>query len=177
MICMDATQRFLVSTLLSSALLAAVTDARALDREWRAGGGVGAAHLGDAGFGPSLNLHGAYGLSDLFDLNLELLGSRHRTSGSADVLSAAAGISYKIDVFQWIPYVQLAGGLYYYGGDGGPNGESGLEPGASVGLGLDYLFSRSFSLGVLLREHASFSDGLSFPYLSGNLRAAYRWGW
>jgi hypothetical protein len=151
--------------------------AAAFEREWRVGLGGGLAAVDEVGLGPALDVHGAYGLSDLFDVNLELLGSRHRADGSTDVLSAAAGMSYKIDVFQWIPYVEVAGGLYYYGGDGGPNGEKGVEPGASAALGLDYLVSRSFSLGLQVRQHASFSDGLSLPYLTSTLRAAYRWGW
>lgn len=163
------------------AALVAVTlgagSASAFERQWRVGGGLGAAHLDGAGFAPALGAHAAYGLSDMFDVHLELLGSRHRASGSTDVLSAAAGLSYKVDVFQWIPYIVVTGGAYHYGGDPGPNGEEGVEAGVALGVGLDYLASRELSLGVQLRQHTSFADGLSFPYLSGLLRAEYRWGW
>jgi hypothetical protein len=169
--------RALVSflALVAAASTASVTEA--FEREWRVGGGAGIATLDDAGLGPSVDVHAAYGLTDMFDVNLDMLGSRHRGDASTDVFSASLGAAYKIDILEWIPYVVVEAGAYHYGGDPGPNGEEGLVPGASIGLGLDYLVSRSFSLGLMLRQHTSFSDGLSFPYLSANLRADYRWGW
>lgn len=151
--------------------------AAASERQWRIGGGAGVAALRGSTAGPAIDGHAAYGLSDLFDVHLELLGSRHFKGEDTTVFSASAGLSYKVDVFQWVPYVGLFGGYYWYGGRPGPNGESGHEAGASIGAGLDYLISRELSLGAQIREHASFTDGLSFPYFNASLRAEYRWGY
>jgi hypothetical protein len=169
--------RALVPALIVVTLVGLEGSAAAFERQWRLGGGAGIAALDDAGIGAAVDAHAAYGLSDLFDVNVELLGSRHFEDPERNVLSASAGMSYKIDVFQWVPYLVLLGGLYHYGGEGGPNGERGFEPGASIGIGLDYLFSRKLAMGAQFRQHTSFSDGLSFPYLSATLRAEYRWGW
>jgi hypothetical protein len=169
--------RSIVSLLWVIGLLTIQQSSAAYERQWRVGGGLGLATLQGAGLGAAIDTHGAYGLSDMFDVHIELLGSRHTRETDFNVLSASTGVSYKIDVLQWIPYVILMGGVYHYGGEGGPNGERGIEPGASVGGGLDYLFSRDLAVGAQLRQHASFTDGLSFPYFSATLRAEYRWGW
>jgi hypothetical protein len=159
-------------------------DAEAFERPWRVGGGIGVETLPGSDIGPALGVHTAYGVSDYFDLHLEILGSQHGGVDATRIGSASLGISYKIDVFQWIPYVGVSAGAYYYDGTPGPHGEHGFEPGASVGGGLDYLFSRSFSMGAALRQHSSFRGGLSFsPCWAGVcaaltilLRAEYRWG-
>lgn len=150
--------------------------AQAFEKQWRVGGGAGLATLRHAPVGPALDLHGAYGLNDMFDAQLELLWSRHGGADGTDILSASAGLSYKIDVFEWVPYVGLLGGYYHYLGAPGPDGESGPEPGASIVLGLDHLFTRNFSMGAQVRWHASFADGVAFPYFNALLRAEYRWG-
>jgi hypothetical protein len=179
---MNSLRRIRTPGLLGAALVLALglssSAAGAFERQWRLGGGLGGATLDGAGLGPAVGVHGGYGLSDMFDLQLELVGSRHRgQDAETDVVSASAGISYKVDVFEWIPYVLLTGGAYHYGGDVGPNGEAGLQAGASVGVGLDYMWSRAFAVGVQLRQHTSFSDGVAFSYRTGLLRAEYRWGW
>jgi hypothetical protein len=70
----------------------------------------------------------------------------------------------------------LLGAVYVFDGAPGPNGEAGPELGGSVFGGLDYLFSRGFATGVQVREHATFTDGLSFPYFSATLRFEHRRG-
>src|SRR3954470_12003559 len=78
--------------------------ARAFEREWHVGGGVGfTAYPSYYGLGPSLGLHAAYGLSDVFDLKLELLGASHSYQANAASpsergasYSAVAGLSYKL---------------------------------------------------------------------------------
>jgi hypothetical protein len=151
--------------------------ARATEQEWRAGGRAGIAVLSKTGVEPALGLHGAYGINDIFDATVEVLGSHHVSGSGTDVLSASAGIAYKIDVFQWIPYVALLGGWYGYGGAPGPHGEHGSEFGASIQLGVDYLVMRELSLGADVRWHASFHDGFSVPLFTTTLGAEYRWGW
>lgn len=157
--------------------------AHAFERQWHLGGGLGIATLeGSAsGVNPAVGLYAAYGLSDIFDARLELLGSSHSLGGRrTQILSASAGLAYKIDIIQWVPYVDLLVGYYGFSGGPSPLGHYG-EPGASLGLGLDYSFSRDFAMGGQLRYHAllrnppqSLSDA---PYFSVLLRAEYRWGW
>ncbi|HEX4335665.1 MAG TPA: hypothetical protein VH062_07095 [Polyangiaceae bacterium] len=151
--------------------------ARAGDDEWHAGGRLGVVHVAKTGFEPAVGLHGAYGLSDMFDATVEVLGSHHVGSSGTDLLSATAGVAYKLDVFEWIPYVAALAGYYGYAGAPGPHGEHGSEFGASVQLGVDYLPMRELALGADVRWHASFHDGVNVPIYSATLGAEYRWGW
>jgi hypothetical protein len=157
--------------------------ASAFERQWHFGGGIGAASYEgtEGGISPALGLHAAYGLSDMFDARVELLGSHHTSSDdeSLDVFSAAAGVTYKLDVIEWIPYIGLLAGYYYFNGE--PEPEFQHDFALSAQLGLDYAWSRSFGLGVALRYHGfmldaprSFTDA---AYFTGLLRAEYRFGW
>jgi hypothetical protein len=157
-------------------VVASAAPAHGFERQWRVGGGGGIAALSGASAGPAISAHAGYGISDMFDWNSELLASRHVGGDATTVISFGTGLSYKIDVFEWIPYVGLMGAGYVFDGAPGPNGESGLEAGGSVFGGLDYLFTRGFAAGVQIREHATFTDGLSFPYFSATLRFEHRWG-
>jgi hypothetical protein len=161
------------------------------EEEWHLGGRAGVGVLSGLGAGPAVGVHGAYGLSDMFDVTLELMESHHfggaltepapgkvpRQKDATDVLSASAGLSYKVDVFEWIPYVTALAGYYAYLGEPGPHGEHGSEFGASIQLGLDYLPMRELAIGADVRWHASFVDGFSFPLFTATLGAEYRWGW
>jgi hypothetical protein len=149
----------------------------AAEGEWHAGGRAGAAFMSGTGAEPALGLHGAYELGDMFDAKLELLGAHHVGDKGTDVLSATAGLAYKIDVFEWIPYAALLAGYYNYAGQRGPHGEAGSEFGAAIQLGLDYLPARDFAVGAEVRFHTSFDDGLNWPFISATLGAEYRWGW
>jgi len=169
----------LVATLLGS------SPASAFERQWHLGGGLGVASFagGEANIGPALGVHGAYGLSDMFDLRGELTGSTHTLDDGRrlNLYSASIGLAYKIDVLEWIPYVGLLVGSYIFSGDGKPANQSGGFIGVSTMLGIDYALSRSFGLGLQLRYHGglydpptSLTDG---AYFTGLLRAEYRWGW
>ncbi len=100
------------------------SQARAFEREWHVGGGVGITFFPNYyHVGPSLGLNAAYGISDVFDLKLELLGSYHSYSASsaapsehAEPYSAVAGLSYKLDVLQWIPYGAVLVGFQHIAG-------------------------------------------------------------
>jgi hypothetical protein len=144
--------------------------------EWQASAKAGVGVLGGRP-GPALDLRGAYGLSDMFDVVLDVYGSRHGGSAATDVFGATAGVAYKIDVFEWIPYVALLAGYYDYAGTRkGPNGEHGSLPGASVRVGLDYLVTRELALGAELGGHADVDHGFHAPLWSATLGAEYRWG-
>ncbi len=163
----------------------APTQARAFEREWHVGGGVGVATYPNYyGAGPSLGLNAAYGISDVFDLKLELLGSSHSYSpGSGSPTehgasySAAFGLSYKLDILQWIPYGAALVGYQHVAGPL-PVSEPFRRDDALLALivGLDYAATRSFGLGVSVRADfllSTFDEGEAFTPM---LRAEYHWG-
>jgi hypothetical protein len=169
-------QLVLIAVCVGGGLGVAPLGAAAADQEWHAGVRAGVASLAGQGVGPAIGVHGAYGLGDMFDVTAELLGSRHGGASGTDVLSASAGLAYKIDVLQWIPYVAVLGGYYHYGGAPGPDGERGSEVGASAQIGIDYLVMRQLAIGADVRWHASFHGGMDIPLVSATLGAEYRWG-
>jgi hypothetical protein len=159
--------------------------ARAFEREWHLGGGLGVtAYPHNYSAGPALGLNAAYGVSDVFDVKLELLGSLNGYQENAqsprehaEPFSAAAGLSYKLDVLQWIPYGALLVGYQHVAGRL-PVGEPFRRDDALVALvlGLDYAATRSFGLGASIRSDlrvSSLGQGQSFTPM---LRAEYHWG-
>ncbi|MEI9949603.1 MAG: hypothetical protein WDO74_11645 [Pseudomonadota bacterium] len=73
-----------IGILCGAAACLAPRHARAFEREWHVGGGVGlTAYPHYYSAGPALGLNAAYGISDVFDLKLELLGSSHSYSASS----------------------------------------------------------------------------------------------
>jgi hypothetical protein len=133
--------------------------------------------LVEKNLGWALGAHGAYALSDMFDLELELFGTRNGSSldKSTDVLAATAGVAYKIDILRWIPYVGALGGYYHWGGAPGPHGQSGGAAGGSLQVGLDFLLTREVALGVDFRVHFSFEEEFHTPFQTLMLGAEYRW--
>jgi outer membrane protein with beta-barrel domain len=167
----------LVAALAACAVTALASPAAfATDEEWHAGARAGIAVLSKTGVEPAFGAHGAYGINDWFDATVEVLGSTHVSGSGTDVFSASGGIAYKIDVFQWVPYVALLAGWYGYWGTPGPHGEHGSEFGASIQAGVDYLVLRELAVGADVRWHASFHDGFSVPLFTTTLSAEYRWG-
>ena len=172
----------LVGVALATSLVS--SRAGAFERQWHVGGGLGAGFFADSNTsaGPALGLHAAYGLSDMFDVEIEGLGALHWRGGEPlDLLGVSAGIAYKVDVLSWIPYVGVGLGYYHLRGASLPGALRGDELGLSVDLGLDYALMRSFALGAELRYLGFLSDPMSSlgdaPYFCGLLRAEYRWGY
>jgi hypothetical protein len=160
----------------------AAPDARGFEREWHLGGGLGAATANAYGFGPAVNLYAAYGLSDVFDLRLELAGSRHvvteldaanQTVQQAALLyGAKAALAYKIDVIQWIPYVAISAG--YLGVTHRVAPFTLGQPTVGALAGLDYAVTRNFGLGIAVTYDYAFHQGAA--YANGFLRAEYHFG-
>jgi len=177
-----AVRRF--SVLAAAAVFLSTPMASAFERQWHVGGGFGFAAFadGDTSTGPAIGIHGAYGLSDVFDLKVDLLGSRHTLENDQlRLLSTTAGIAYKMDVIRWVPYFGAQVGYYRLDGNQRPEGLPVNELGMSFDLGLDYAVRRNFGLGLQLRYHGFLADPLSSlgdaPLFTGLLRAEYRWGW
>lgn len=179
--------RWSVRFALGVALVAASVPrtASAYEEQWHFGGGIGAAKFvgTDYGTAPMLGLHVAYDVSDMFDLRLELGAAEHEVVAERPtrLYSASAGIVYKLDVLEWVPYFGILGGYYAFTGGPWPGHLKQRELGASIPLGLDYTLSRRFGLGAQLSYHGFQSDPLGgvgdAPYFTALLRAEYRHGW
>jgi len=151
----------------------------AFERQWHLGGGGGVTTANGFALSPALNLYGAYGLSDVFDVRLELTarGYGFREGLGPHGVSAMAGLAYKLDIIRWVPwaglYVGYQGFLQEHR-EGVPFRQHDVA--AALGLGLDYGVTRQLGLGVTLRYDQALreADGRSFDAL---LRAEYRWGW
>ncbi|HWZ93034.1 MAG TPA: hypothetical protein VNW92_29415 [Polyangiaceae bacterium] len=168
-----------------SSVLFASGHAQAFEREWHTGGGLGlTAYPHYYSVGPALGLNAAYGISDVFDLKLEVLGSQHGYSASpgspslwARPFSIASGLSYKLDVLQWIPYGALLVGYQHVSG-AVPRGAPFRRDDAlaAVVLGLDYAMTRNFGLGLSLRTDMLLSSPSQGEAVTTMLRAEYHWG-
>lgn len=165
-----------VAAALSLAGLAVAPTARAVEGEWHLGARLGVATLTGSSFGPAADIHGAYELSDMFDVVANVTGSLQGGTPGTDVLSASGGLAYKIDVFEWIPYVSALGGYYRFSGAPGPNRDAVGDPGASLHAGLDYTPSRQLAFGADFGWHTMF-HGLTFPQFTALVGAEYRFGW
>jgi hypothetical protein len=152
--------------------------ASAFERQWHVGAGLGGVAPRSAyGLGGALALHGAYGLSDVFDARLTLESSLHKLDGddassTVSLSLATLGLAYKLDIIEWVPYFGVRAGGYYWGS--APVAPYSQRGGAIGGMaGCDYSFSRSAAIGVELSYDLLLPEG----NVSGALlRAEYRWG-
>jgi hypothetical protein len=166
------------------ALLCTERAAGAIEGQWHIGGGLGAATFArtDTGFGPLLGIHAAYELDDMFDARLELTASRHAfTEGtSTDFLGAALGLTYKVDIIEWVPYFGLLAGYYAFSSELRPAPLEQRELGLMVPLGLEYVPSSSYAFGLQIAYHGFLSDPMDSvgdaPYVTVLLRAQARFG-
>jgi hypothetical protein len=131
----------------------------------------------DRDLGWAVGAHGAYGLSDMFDAELELFLTENLAAEDqkARVFGATAGVAYKVDILRWIPYGGLLGGYYDFSGVPGPHGET-KTVGAALQVGLDFLLTRDVALSLDFRSHFSFKEELYSPLQTLMLGAEYRWG-
>jgi hypothetical protein len=128
------------------------------------------------GKGGAVALHGAYGLSDVFDARLTLASSLQDSKEDDTkhtVLSLATlGLAYKLDVIEWVPYFGVRAGGYFF--SSAPLGPYSKQGGALGGMaGFDYSFSRSAAVGAELSYDHLLPEGGVYGAL---LRAEYRWG-
>jgi hypothetical protein len=159
--------------------------AHAFEREWHTGGGIGiTAYPHYYAVGPALGLNAGYGISDVFDLKLEVLGSYHAYSSApknesawAAPFSVAAGLSYKLDVLQWIPYAAVLVGFQNVSGTVPRNASFHQNDAlAALVLGLDYAMTRNFGLGASIRTDMLLTSPTDGESVTTMLRAEYHWG-
>jgi opacity protein-like surface antigen len=153
----------------------------AFERQWHAGVDVGYAGLSwndtvHSGFGGGLHL--AYGLTDSYNLMVEVGGSTHSVcSGCSSLFAghAAAGVGYTLDVISWVPYAGLLVGGYRFSGADLESAQAKL--GFQAALGLDFRPNRSCAVGVQLRYHTFAADPFQTHYVTTFARFELTWGW
>jgi hypothetical protein len=135
--------------------------------------------------GAGLGLHYTYGLNDQFNLVAEgtssivaldeAKGPNIPKTHPSGIDSLGLGVTYVIDVLQWVPYVGVLGSGYALGG--GSMDRTVLIAGAQIAAGLDYAFSRHFAAGFAFRQHMLLTKMSTYPtYSNFFLRAEYTWG-
>jgi hypothetical protein len=177
----------LLSAAVAAALAALLAPSRAdaFERQWHVGAGFGYALLANpgtyAGFGGRLHL--AYGLTDAINALVEFDMASH-PSGDLMSLGGSAGITYVVDVLQWVPYLGMEVGGYDFllagtcDGAGEPSCRRG-KIGGGIPFGIDYMVTRSFAIGaagkytfLLPGEDANYDS-----YLTMYARAELIWGY
>jgi hypothetical protein len=166
----------LLGAALALTVLFASRPASAFENQWHLGAGLGVEALSDAyRAGGGLVLHGAYGLSDQYDLGLELGIFSHALEKvtASDTLSTAVGtFAYKIDVGEWVPYLGVRAGYYRFSALPPERfRRSGLVLGG-VG-GLHYAVTRDIGVGGELSLDALLPRGQAGAVV---LFGEYRWG-
>jgi hypothetical protein len=138
------------------------TPAAAFENQWHLGTGASAVlFAGDASYlVPSLNLHGAYGVSDVFDLRLQMATGMPLSppQSGCSLTFAEAVVAYKLDIIEWIPWVGLGPGVFGATGKLEGRERHALQPSVGLWLGLDYAFSREWGVGGTLSLHSWVAD-------------------
>ena len=161
------------------ALCGAPRQAHAFEREWHVGAAAGITDGDGLKLSPAVGAYAAYGLSDVFDVRLELTARGYHVGAeqNPNALSAMAGLAYKLDILRWVPWAGVyAGYLAFLDAPRADLTFKQRDVALGFGVGLDYAFSRQLGLGVTLRYDDALgrADARSFD---GLLRAEYRWGW
>lgn len=153
----------------------------AFERQWHAGLDAGLAGVSwndevRGGYGGGLHL--AYGLSDSYNVLVEVGASSHSVYADRPALTVAhggLGMAYTLDVIRWVPYMGLLVGGYRF--DGAELQDADHRLGFQGALGLDYRPSRSWAVGVQLRYHTFAHDPLAAHYMTSFGRFELLWGW
>jgi len=136
--------------------------------------------------GAGVGVHYTYGISDQFNLMVELNASRVAANQEQDfpdsprtrpanVAHGLAGVGYVIDVLRWVPYFGVLVGGYHL--SGGTLDSAVVAFGAAAQLGLDYQLSRSWAVGVAGQQHFLLTKLSDYPsYTTLLLRLEYMWG-
>ncbi len=172
-----------LALLIAVGSLLAARPALAEEGEWRAGGQVGYATstLGPrSGGGPAAFATGSYGMTEALTLKLRGGYSRHGldadmkrklTEGTSQVWLSSLGVEYTLDVLVVVPTFELGVGYTHISEDGRPSASELL---LLVGIGLDYLWSRKWTLGIGAQYHVLLTDPQRTPvYVAFGPRVAY----
>ncbi len=111
------------------------------------------------------------GISEALSWRVSLVGGGFAGGGTTFAGWGAAGLVYRFDVLEYVPYVQASLGAIELGGGPVPRG---LHPLLELGGGLDLLSNRDRSWGAEVRL-GSFAGNTTT--VTAGLRATWRWGY
>ncbi len=167
--------QFVCALLLAAvALVALPNSTHAADGQvW---GGLAVANANDGAdggqWGPGAQLGFRAGISDFWSFVGGVDTSYHFSSTdddlevpSAEVLGLFGGFRYNLDIFQYIPYV----GLSLVNFAAAPPTEPGEEVSrvaAKLSVGVDWRYSREWSVGGVVELHAPLDEPDAFPFYS-----------
>jgi hypothetical protein len=178
-----------VALLVALGVLATPGTALAWERGQGFGVDTGVAVLSVSGEAPEVGvafgLHYSLRLNDYIDLVGELGGAAvdlnpivtplSPTDRPAELWNLDAGLIYKLDIVQFVPYFGALAGGYVLTGGSLPSPL--ILPGGEVAVGADYLITRHFAVGLSIREHFLFTDLGTYPsYLTVTGRFELNWG-
>jgi hypothetical protein len=178
-----------VATLAGLAALVVPTPASAWERSQGLGIDVGTAMLSvnneATQTGIQFGLHYSLRLTDQFDFVTEaacgvvdldpIVATGAPLNRPQYVWNADAGVIYKLDIVQFVPYFGVLGGAYYLAGGSLPSAMP--LPGGEVAVGGDYLLTRRWAVGLSIREHFLFTELGTYPsYLTVTARVEVNWG-
>jgi hypothetical protein len=181
----DRLPRSLLAPPLVLALWLGAGDAAAYERQWHAGASAGVALLtgiaGDSYTGYGGGLHLTYGLTDAFNAVAEGDFMVYPSLDGAWLGGGGAGVTYVLDVLQWVPYLGVTGGAYDFarGAACGGTGQASCHEalfGLTVPFGVDYQVSRSVAIGVEGKYRLLFADD-TVHQLGALARVEYVWGY
>jgi hypothetical protein len=135
--------------------------------------------------GPAFGLHYTYGITDQVNLiagaqySLVALNANATTPPTythpTNLFNADVGVAYVLDVLRWVPYFGGLAGAYVL--DGGTIQGNLFLPGAQVVVGLDYLLTPVWSVGIEGSEHFLFTDmSLYTSFTNVVARVQFIWG-
>jgi hypothetical protein len=117
--------------------------------------------------GPEISVGGAIGLSDLFLLRAQLGYLPLFDAGEVQQVGRArVEAAYLLDVLKLVPFFGLGASLWLYR-DGDP---VVVRPGGHLLVGLDYLWTRTWTVGVDVRIGLVLDSGQAASATEGQLR-------
>lgn len=135
------------------------------------------------GGGTGLDL--SYGVTDALAVRATGAFTAHNLPATKDLVGglltawhAGVGITYAVDATRLVPYFDLAVGLLGRTEPvkGGGN-KAGYDFGAEIGIGVDYLITRRWAVGFVVRYHAYLTNITQLPvYLYAGPRIAIHFG-
>lgn len=117
-------------------------------------------------------LEAMYAFNGFWALRGGVAHGEHRSKGEAfGVTQATFGARYQLDVFTYVPWIDVSAASYVAGGTDSRD----LSGGVAVGFGFDYLLDPTWSLGFAGRYHQVFGNERFPAYVTLGARLGYRW--
>jgi hypothetical protein len=92
--------------------------------------------------------------------------------GGFRVHQISAGMRYRLDVFEYVPWIELSPAIFLSTGESAP---TEFDAGVSAGLGIDWLLSQNWSIGAAAHYVRLFDDPRFPAYITAGARLGFRW--